>query len=203
MSTGNYSTFEASDADSEGPYYCARHPDVETYLRCGKCGKPICAKCRVSTPVGFRCYDCANLQVLPTYALSADYYAKSIGAGLVAAAVVGVVMGVLPGFEFWAALLMGIVVPEAITAVANQKRGPGLQMIAMAAVVFGFVVSRVVLHFVPIAWDLDVNLRFFFSFLPRSGNLVLPVLGADPFFVNQYTIIWLALALFLANRRLA
>ena len=193
MSTSNYPTFEASD--SEGPLYCARHPDVETYLRCGKCGKPICAKCRVSTPVGFRCFDCAKVQVLPTYAISTDYYLKAVAAGLAAAIGAGVLMGLLPAFEFWAALLMGIVVPEAVTGVANQKRGQGLQMIAMAAVAFGFVVSRVVL-------------RFFLFLIPLGGinipNLssIIPVLGGPPYFVSQYTILWLALALFLANRRL-
>src|SRR5437868_15422349 len=94
MSTSNYPTFEASD--SEGPMYCAKHPTVETYLRCGKCGKPICAKCRVSTPVGFRCFDCAQIQVLPTYAISTDYYLKAAAAGLAAASAVGVLMGLFP-----------------------------------------------------------------------------------------------------------
>ena len=115
-----------SGYDPEVPMYCANHPTVQTYLRCSNCNKPICAKCRVSTPVGFKCYQCANLQVLPTYAVSSDYYVKSAVAGLGAAAIAGIIMGVFPAFEFWAALLMGIAVPEAITAAANQKRGPGL-----------------------------------------------------------------------------
>ena len=46
---------------------CAYHPDVETNLRCGKCGKAICPKCLVQTPVGARCPDCARLYKLPTY----------------------------------------------------------------------------------------------------------------------------------------
>src|SRR5438477_8910805 len=125
MSRSNYSTFEASDSDSEGPLYCANHPGVETYLRCAKCEKPICAKCRVSTPVGFRCFDCAKVQVLPTYAISTDYYLKAVAAGLAAAIGAGVLMGLLPAFEFWAALLMGIIIPEAVTGAANQKRGEG------------------------------------------------------------------------------
>ena len=37
------------------PTYCANHPGVETSLRCNKCGKPICAKCAVRTPTGYRC----------------------------------------------------------------------------------------------------------------------------------------------------
>src|SRR6266498_1182403 len=95
--------FTPRNENPEAPMYCANQPKVETYLRCGKCGKPICAKCRVSTPVGFRCYDCANIQVLPTYAVSTDYYLKAGAAGFAVAAVVGTLMGLFPAFEFWAA----------------------------------------------------------------------------------------------------
>src|SRR6187397_2595044 len=102
------------DQGADAPMYCANHPGVETYLRCGKCGKPICAKCRVSTPVGFRCFSCANLQVLPTYAVSSEYYAKAGAAGFVVAAVAGVLMGLLPAFEFWVGLAMAVSVSEAI-----------------------------------------------------------------------------------------
>ena len=43
-----------------GPGVCYRHPDVETGLRCIKCGNYICTKCAVRTPVGFRCPDCVR-----------------------------------------------------------------------------------------------------------------------------------------------
>src|SRR5438477_9253926 len=99
-------TDEYTPLDPEAPMYCAKHPNEQTYLRCAKCGKPICARCRVSTPVGFRCFECANLAVLPTYAISSDFYAKASVAGFVAAAAAGVLMGLFPGFEFWDALLM-------------------------------------------------------------------------------------------------
>ena len=41
--------------DLNAPTYCANHPTVETTLRCNKCGKPICAKCAIRTPTGYRC----------------------------------------------------------------------------------------------------------------------------------------------------
>ncbi|MEA1976439.1 MAG: hypothetical protein U9N80_00910 [Chloroflexota bacterium] len=37
---------------------CANHPKVETALRCNHCDKPICPKCAVQTPVGYRCREC-------------------------------------------------------------------------------------------------------------------------------------------------
>ena len=42
--------------------YCSYHPNVETGLRCNKCGKPICVKCARRTPVGYRCPDCIRIK---------------------------------------------------------------------------------------------------------------------------------------------
>ena len=42
--------------------YCANHPETETLLRCNKCNKPICLKCAVQTPVGYRCRECVRGQ---------------------------------------------------------------------------------------------------------------------------------------------
>ena len=192
MSTTDFTREDTQDP--EAPLYCANHPNEETYVRCSRCEKPICARCRVRTPVGFRCFDCANLQVLPTYAVSADYYAKAAVFGFAAAAIAGALMGLFPAFEFWAALLMGIAVPEGVAFGANQKRGPGLQMIGMAAVVFGFALSRVVL----IAFPLLIPL----GYINRPSESGIPLLDSLPGHITQYTILWLALALFLAYRRL-
>ncbi|SDE47990.1 rhomboid family intramembrane serine protease [Glycomyces harbinensis] len=37
---------------------CYRHRNRQTYLRCVRCDKPICADCRIDAPVGFQCPDC-------------------------------------------------------------------------------------------------------------------------------------------------
>jgi hypothetical protein len=128
--------------------FCANHPNVPTSLRCSRCGKPICARCRVATPVGYRCYECADVQSVPTYAVDTNYYVKALAVGVGAAAGIGVLWGLFPGFDFWAALIMGIVVGEAVSWAANMKRGPGLQMVGVVAVALGIVVSRLVLQVV-------------------------------------------------------
>lgn len=48
--------------DGSAPTYCANHPGVETSLRCNKCGKPICARCAIRTPTGYRCKECVRGQ---------------------------------------------------------------------------------------------------------------------------------------------
>src|SRR3990172_382923 len=42
--------------------YCVNHPDVETTLRCNRCEKPICSKCAILTPTGYRCKECVRGQ---------------------------------------------------------------------------------------------------------------------------------------------
>jgi hypothetical protein len=184
----NYLDVNTNEEEAPRPLYCVNHPAEETFVRCSKCGKPICHRCRVATPAGLRCFECANLQVLPTYAIRTDYYLKAAVAGLAVAGVLGVGMGLFPEWEFWIALALGIMASEAVAIAANQKRGPGLQMVAMASIVFGFIVSRVIMEMN--APPLDVG-RFF----SQTADLL-------PYNIDQYTIMWLALALFLANRRL-
>src|SRR5262245_41825997 len=48
---------------------CARHPEVETALRCSRCDTPICPRCLIQTPVGARCRDCARLARSPVYTM--------------------------------------------------------------------------------------------------------------------------------------
>ncbi len=52
---------------SDAPTMCARHPDVETGLACGRCGTPICPRCLVYTAAGTRCPDCGRAPTLPIH----------------------------------------------------------------------------------------------------------------------------------------
>src|ERR1041384_6219500 len=46
----------------DGRTFCAVHPTVETSLRCNKCGRYMCTRCAVLTPVGYRCKECVHQQ---------------------------------------------------------------------------------------------------------------------------------------------
>lgn len=126
---------------------CATHPAIETNLRCGKCGKPICPKCMVQTPVGARCQECAKLYKLPTYRVSARYYLRASGAALGMAIVCGVawgVIGLLVPFLFLNFLLaagVGYAIGEVVSLSVNRKRGTGLATIAGIAVAISYLVS--------------------------------------------------------------
>jgi hypothetical protein len=126
---------------------CARHPDVETNLRCGKCGTPICPRCMVEAPVGARCPDCAKLTKIPTYRVSSTYYLRAITAGLVTAVVTGVVWGIIESylpFRFFSLIIaagIGYLIGEAISRSVNRKRGTILAVTGAFSVAVSFAVT--------------------------------------------------------------
>ena len=126
---------------------CAIHLEIETNLRCAKCGKPICPKCLVQTPVGAKCQDCAGLSKLPTYHVSTKYYLRAAGTGLGMAIVCGIAWRVVTGFVrfFLLNLILaagaGYVIGELVSLSVNRKRGTGLAVIAGSALVVSYLVS--------------------------------------------------------------
>ncbi len=140
---------------------CATHSEIETNLKCGKCGKPICPKCMVQTPVGARCPDCAKLYKLPTYRVSAKHYLRAVGTALGMAIVCGVVWGLIGSFVpfFLLNLLLaagaGYAIGEVVSLSVNRKRGTGLATIAGIAVAISYLVSL----FLPFApWGFTFSL---------------------------------------------
>jgi len=126
---------------------CATHPEIETNLKCGKCGKPICPKCLVQTPVGARCPDCAKLYKLPTYRVPAKYYLRAIGTALGMAIVGGIVWGVINNLVpfFFLNLILaagaGYAIGEVVSRSVNRKRSRGLAIIAGIAVVISYLIN--------------------------------------------------------------
>lgn len=140
-----------------GETRCSYHPSVETRLRCSRCGKPICPRCGVRTPVGLRCPECAGVRGLPTYATDAPTLGRAVGAGLAVAVPIGVLWGFAADWQFYLALALGFGVAEAMAKAANQKRGRDLQMAALAMIAVGLVIGRAVLaQRLGIGWS-DVN----------------------------------------------
>ncbi|MBI2832338.1 MAG: hypothetical protein HYX79_08790 [Chloroflexi bacterium] len=156
---------------------CNSHPDVETTLRCGKCGKPICPRCLVQTPVGTRCRECARLRKLPTFQVSAKHYLAAAGAGLGTAIATGIVWGVAGwflaaflsiGLNLILAPAVGYTIGNVISLSVNHRRGTGLAILAGFCVAISFLVA------ILFPWGLSFNPAYFLSSIL---NLVAVAIG--------------------------
>ncbi len=119
------------------PLYCANHPTVETSLRCNNCEKPICPKCAVLTPTGYRCRDCVRSQqkVFDT-AVWYDYPAGFLVAAILAFAG-GYVASFLGFFTIFVAPIAGVIAAEAVRLVTRRRRSPRLYLIAATGMALG------------------------------------------------------------------
>jgi hypothetical protein len=140
---------------------CATHPRVETYLTCGTCGKAICYRCMVETPVGFRCADDARLRANPVFTLSADQTWKAVGAGLGLAVAGGIAWGLVKGFPIGflfltilAGMGIGNLIGQNVGKAGNRKRSQALVIIAGGSALLAYFVGNVLSLF----WWSDVPL---------------------------------------------
>ena len=130
--------------DLNVPTYCANHPGVETSLRCNKCGKPICAKCAVRTPTGYRCKECVHgqLKIFDT----AQWYDYLLG--FITAGILGFLASLLAllvsGLSFigWILIIVGaptagVVIAEGVRLVIKKRRSRPLFITIAAAMILG------------------------------------------------------------------
>jgi hypothetical protein len=117
--------------------YCANHPQTETALRCNRCNKPICARCVVRTPVGYRCRECVRgqQQVFET-ALWYDYVIAVVIA-LPLAVLGAMFLGRLGFFVIFLGPMAGGITAEIIRAAVRRRRGRRLPLAATLAFVLG------------------------------------------------------------------
>lgn len=174
---------------------CANHPDVETHLRCSRCGKPICVRCVVPTPVGGRCRECANVRKSPVFIVGPGRYARAAAYGLGMAAVGGYVwasLGRIP-FSIILLLLLGYLVGEAVSRGADGRISRGLSVMAGAFTVAAVVIGRGALVFSNLPAQLPLDAR-----LIAAANV-----GIGSILGNLFQLIFLVLAVVIAVRRVS
>lgn len=128
------------------PIYCANHPGVETMLRCNRCNKPICAKCAIKSPIGYRCPECVKNQqkifdtaAWPDFVLGAGTAAILSGIASILISLVGSI-----GFFGWflviaAAPTAGMLIAEGTRFVIHKHRSRDLFITIAVAVVVGAI----------------------------------------------------------------
>lgn len=122
---------------------CSYHPDVETELTCTECGKPICPKEMVLTPVGYKCPDDARAAKGQYQLVKPRQLAMAIGAG----ALVGVggaflVAGI--GFGgFFIGIIWGSLTSEAVRRASGGHRGGTVGVVAAVSIILGTLLAGV------------------------------------------------------------
>ncbi len=146
------------------PLHCANHPTVETTLRCNRCEKPICPRCAVLTPTGYRCKECVHgQQKIFDTAQWYDYLLGFVVAGLLSLVASGltILVGGI-GFIGWFLVIVGaptagMIIAEAARFVTQRHRSRPLFITILAAVILGalpFLLTRLlVLDFFGIAFQ--------------------------------------------------
>ncbi len=119
--------------------FCVNHPSVETALRCNRCGKPICTRCMVRTPVGYRCRECVGQQQAVFFSGGPVDY--------VIAGVVSLVLGLLAGWlmgalgSWWFSLILGPVfggaMAEVVRLAVRRRRSRYLWLVSAGGIVLG------------------------------------------------------------------
>ncbi len=137
------------------PSYCYNHPGVETMLRCNRCGRPICVKCAVRTPIGYRCKDCVRGQqrIFET-ATGVDYLVAFLVGGFLStvASVLVALITSAGGYFAWfiifaAAPTAGIGIAEVLRFVTRRHRAKSLFITATISVVLG-VLPALIFHII-------------------------------------------------------
>ena len=120
--------------------YCANHPNVETTLRCNRCEKPICTKCAVLTPTGYRCKECVrNQQKTFDTAVWYDYIVAIVVAGILSY-IGSRLISYIGFFTIFVAPIAGIVIAEAIRLAVRKRRSKYLFIVSAVAAAIGSLI---------------------------------------------------------------
>jgi hypothetical protein len=147
---------------------CARHPNVETYVRCGKCETPVCPDCSVMGPAGIRCRDCASLRSSPLYQVPPGLMLLGLLTGLAVGVGGGyllVAASEIAFFLLWGGLLYGAAVGEVVLRVTGRKRGIKVEITSGVCAALGAAAGFALWWLVNVG---DVGESGLFSFLAHN-----------------------------------
>jgi hypothetical protein len=130
-----------ADLSEPPPLHCYRHPDRETWVRCGRCDQPICMGCAMQGPVGLRCKTCgkpardALASLRPSQVAIALAVAGGLGAAVAYFSVQFSYLMIVIGF------FAGTFVAEGFDRTIGIKRGPRIVGLAITGILLGGIVG--------------------------------------------------------------
>lgn len=135
------STAVTADISEPQPLHCYRHPERETWVRCGRCDQPICMNCAMQGPVGLRCKTCGK----PTRDALASMRPSQVVIGSLVAGGLGAAVGYFSAQFGWFMIVVGFfagtLIAEALDRTVGIKRGPRILAIAIAGIAIGGLIG--------------------------------------------------------------
>ncbi len=131
----------AATIDADEHLFCYRHPDRETWIRCGRCDRPICASCAMQGPVGSRCRQCGKLAFDPLTSFTPGQLvlgiATAVGGGLIG----GFIAARIGFFAIFVSYFAGGIVADLVMRATGYKRGPLLRGIVLGGMAVGILLG--------------------------------------------------------------
>jgi hypothetical protein len=133
--------------------YCANHPNTATSLRCNRCEKPICPRCAVSTPTGYRCKEC--VRAMKKTFETAEWYDFPVAFFIVMVlAYLGSRLVSFVGFfTIFIAPMIGVGIAEVVRLAVHRRRSDRLYRVVAIAAVLGGLPQILILLFMGAAFN--------------------------------------------------
>ena len=174
-----------ADLHEPPPLFCYRHPDRETWVRCGRCDQPICTRCAMQGPVGLRCRTCGK----PSRDALTSLTPKQMAIGAVVAMGLGAAVGYFGAqlglFMIVIGFFAGTLIAEALDRTVGIKRGPRILAIAIGGVVIGGLIGA--------GWSLIGTWREIQAFASSAEAGGMPVYTLDSFLFDNGPAVLIAL----------
>ncbi len=122
---------------------CSYHPDVETELSCTECGKPICPKEMILTPVGYKCPEHARPKRSQYTFVKPKQLALAIVAGLAAGVGGAFLLSGIAWGGFFMGIIWGSLTSELVRRASGGHRGGTVGAVAALSIAFGTLVAGV------------------------------------------------------------
>jgi len=180
------STAVTADLTEPQPLYCYRHPERETFVRCGRCDQPICMGCAMQGPVGLRCKTCGKL----ARDALASLRPSQVAIGLLVAAGLSAVVGYFGAQFGWFMIVVGFfagsVIAEALDRTIGIKRGPRILAIAVTGILVGGLIGS--------SFSMIGMWREMEGYAAAAGAQDFPVLPLDAFLLQNVPNVLITLA---------
>ena len=123
---------------------CFYHPDRETRVSCGRCGRGLCPDCVRHGATGVRCKECISLSPVERGVASSQQIRNALLAAIGAAAFAGLTFGWLDWVNVVSGAALGFAVGAAAFYASGRHRDASIQAAAGATALVGVLLAAVI-----------------------------------------------------------